>query len=75
MNEDGSEIVFENDARLYVLDTASGETRAVVVSAPADDRGNMLSYVSPLKYVRSFDISSTGKRIVFEARGEIFTVR
>lgn len=73
LNEDGSKIVFENDAKLFVLDTTSGKTREVVVYAPADDRTNMLSHINPLKYIRSFDISATGKRIVFEARGEIYT--
>ena len=73
MNEDGGMIVFERDARLYVLDTASGETREVVVYAPADDRRNMISYIKPLRYVRWFDISATGKRIVFDARGDVYT--
>jgi tricorn protease len=73
MNEDGSKIVFENDAKLFVLDTASGTAKEVVVYAPADDHDNMISYIDPMQYIRSFDISATGKRIVFEARGEIYT--
>ncbi len=73
MNSDGTRIVFERNARLYVLNTETGETREVPVYAPVDSRRNMISYINPLKYVRSFDISPTGKRIAFEARGEIFT--
>ncbi|HSG28582.1 MAG TPA: hypothetical protein VLA34_08895, partial [Candidatus Krumholzibacterium sp.] len=73
MSSDGARIVFEREARLYVFDTGSEETREVVVYAPTDDRINMISYISPLEHVRSFDISPSGKRIIFEARGEIFS--
>ncbi len=73
MSGDGSKIVFERDARLYVLDTATEETREVVVYAPIDYNRNMISYVDPLDHLSSFSVSSTGKRLVFEARGEIFT--
>lgn len=73
LNEDGTKIVFERDARLYVLDILTGDAREVVVYASSDDRINMTSYIDPMRYVRSFGISPTGKRIVFEARGEIFT--
>ncbi len=73
MSYDGSKIVFERDARLYVLDTATGETREVVVYAPIDHKRNMVSYIDPLGDLRSFNISPTGKRLVFEARGEIYT--
>lgn len=73
MSADGSRIVFEREARLYVLDTETEEAREVVVYAPSDDRGDMTSYINPLKYLSGFDISPTGKRIVFEARGEIYT--
>jgi tricorn protease len=73
MSSDGSRIVFERDARLYVLDTGSGEAKEVVVYTPSDNLQNMTSYIDPLEYIRSFDVSPSAKRIVFEARGEIFT--
>ena len=73
MSADGSRIVFEREARLYVLDTETEEAREVVIYAPTDDRVNMTSYINPLKYLTGFDISPTGKRIVFSARGEIYT--
>jgi tricorn protease len=73
MDAEGTKIVFEFDARLYVLDTATEQAREVVVYAPTDDLVNMTSYIDPMKWVRSFDISPTGKRIAFEARGEIYT--
>ena len=73
MSADGTRIVFEQDAKLHVLDTASGQAREVVVQILSDDRINMVTHVDPLELLRSFDISPNAKRIVFEARGEIFT--
>lgn len=74
MSADGSRIVFEQDARLFVLDTAKGETREVVVYAPLDSQDNMISYVNPLDRLTAFDISPSAKRIVFGARGDIYTM-
>lgn len=74
MSADGSKIVFERDARLYVLDTAKGEYRETVVYAPLDTRTDMISYVSPASFLNSFDISPSAKRIVFEARGDLYTM-
>jgi tricorn protease len=74
MSADGSRIVFEQDARLFVLDTAKGETREVVVYALLDSRDNMISYVNPLDRLTGFGISPSAKRIVFGARGDIYTM-
>jgi tricorn protease len=74
MSSDGTKIVFERDARLYVLDTATRESREVVVYAPIDSRDNMISYINPGKYINSFDVSPTAKRIIFEARGDLYTM-
>ncbi|MBN1885238.1 MAG: PD40 domain-containing protein [Candidatus Krumholzibacteriota bacterium] len=73
MSADGSRIVFERDHRLWTLDTASGAAREVVVYAESDFRENIVSWVNPLEHLSSFEISPTGKRIAFEARGEIYT--
>jgi tricorn protease len=74
MSADGARIVFERDARLYVLDTAKGEYREVVVHAPLDARSDMVSYVSPVPFLASFDVSPSAKRVVFEARGDLYTM-
>ncbi len=74
MSADGAKIVFERDARLYVLDTATEESREVVVRAPLDARNDMVSYVSPIEHLSGFDVSPSAKRIVYEARGEIYTM-
>jgi len=73
MSSDGKRIVFERAARLYILDTEGERTREVVVQAPVSDQINMVSYVSPMEYIRSFRYIAQGQAVVFEARGEIFT--
>jgi len=67
-------IVFENGGRIYLLDLATETVQPVPIQVPAD-----LPRVRPkLKklagYIRNYDISPTGKRAVFEARGEVLTV-
>jgi tricorn protease len=74
MSADGKKIVFEREARLYVLDVDTGEAREVKVFAPLDARENMVSYISPTDMLRGFDLSPSAKRIVFDARGEIYTM-
>jgi tricorn protease len=74
MSADGSKIVFEREARLYVLDTATGAHREVVVYAPLDPRVDMIAYVSPIQHLNSFDVSPSAKRVVFEARGDLYTM-
>jgi tricorn protease len=74
MSSDGSKIVFERDARLYVLDTATGANHEVVVRAPIDARSDLVSYICPTDKLTGFDVSPSAKRIVFEARGDIYTI-
>lgn len=73
MSSDGTRIVFERDARLYVHDTETDVTKEVIVYAPAGNQINMISYINPLDYISSFHVSPEAKRIVFEARGDIYT--
>ncbi|MFO7916422.1 MAG: S41 family peptidase [Candidatus Krumholzibacteriales bacterium] len=73
MSGDGKKIVFEKDHRLFILHTETEDVSEVVVYAPTDNRINMISYIDPTDYIRSFDISSTGKRLVYQARGDIYT--
>ncbi len=69
-----SEIVFENAGRLHLLDLASGETREVTIDV-VTDRATLRPRVENVgEMIASSDISPSGKRAVFEARGEIFTV-
>jgi len=73
MSAGGKRIVFERDHRLFILHTETEDVKEVVVYGPTDDRVNMTSYIDPTNRIRSFDVSSTGKRLVYQARGDIYT--
>jgi tricorn protease len=69
-----NDIVFENGDRLYILDLASGRHQPVDVQVVTD-----LASIKPRPArvgtaLQNPGVSPTGKRAVFEARGEIITV-
>lgn len=68
------EIVFEAGGSLYLMDLASGESREVSVEVITDEATLRPRTVSVGDAIESGDISPTGKRAVFEARGELLTV-
>ncbi len=68
------EIVLENGGRLLLLDLAKGASREVKVTIPGDRPKLSAHRVEVGKFIFSADISSTGKRAVVEARGDIWTL-
>ena len=71
---DGSAIVFEREGKLHVMTTPDSQAQSIRVDIP-DERLNLRPrYVDASKLIFSADISPTGKRAVFGARGEIITV-
>jgi tricorn protease len=69
-----SDIVFENGGRLYLLDLATEQTREVKVQVTTDLASLRPRVVRVGSAIQSFGISPTGKRAVFAARGDVFTV-
>jgi tricorn protease len=68
------EIVFENGGGLFLLDLATEQTREVHVTV-VTDRATLRPRVENVSnFIRSAAISPTGKRALFEARGDIFSV-
>ena len=68
------EIVFENGGRLYLLNLADEKYSEVSIQV-LTDRATLKPRLEDVsKAVREPDVSPAGKRAVFEARGEIFTV-
>ncbi len=67
-------IVYQNGGYIYKLNLETGETQKLRVNIHFDNP-NTLPYFKNVKgNIVSFDVSPTGKRGVFEARGDIFTV-
>ncbi|MEP6668287.1 MAG: PDZ domain-containing protein [Chthoniobacter sp.] len=69
-----SDLVFENDGRLYLLDLATEQAHEVNLKVATDRATLRPRSQNVASYVRSATVSPTGKRALFEARGEIFSV-
>lgn len=70
----GGEIVFQCGPDLILLDLSSRQTRKVAVTVPGDRPRIAPQRVDVTKNLAGGDISSTGQRVVLEARGDIWTV-
>lgn len=71
---ENGQLVYENGGQLWRLDLKSGQTAAVPVTI-ATDAPARLPRTQPVKdFINSSDISPSGKRALFEARGDLFTV-
>jgi tricorn protease len=68
------EIVLQNGSDLYLLDLGTEQTRIIPVTIPGDrpKLRKQMTMTGDLLY--SGDISSTGKRVVVEARGDVWTL-
>lgn len=67
-------MVYENGGYLYKLNMASGASEKLTVNIHFDNP-NLLPYWKNVKDdIHSFSVSPTGKRALFDARGDIFSV-
>jgi tricorn protease len=68
------QLVFENDGYLHKLNLETGESEKLIVNIHFDNP-NRVSYFKNVKdNIHSYTISPTGKRALFDARGDIFSV-
>ena len=67
-------IVFENGGALWQFIPASGQTRAIPITVRGDLPQTLPRFVDASKNIESFDLSPDGKRALFGARGEVFSV-
>jgi tricorn protease len=67
-------IVFENGGYLYTFDFQSKQPKKLAIYLPGERNQTMKRWTSVSKNVTDFDISPEGKRAVFAARGDVFTV-
>ena len=67
-------IVFENGGYLYTFDLQSKQPKKLSISLPGDRDQSLKHWTSVSKNITDFDISPEGKRAVFSARGDVFTV-
>jgi tricorn protease len=67
-------LILERDGYLHTLDLSDGQTRRLEITVRGDFPWAGPSWENVGDRVRWAEISPTGKRAVFEARGEVFTV-
>ncbi len=66
-------IVYELDGELQVLDVATGVSAAIAVNVPDDGINRRPSWISAADHIESAGLSPKGERVLFSARGDIFS--
>src|SRR5271168_1954193 len=67
-------IVYEQFGSIHLFDPAAGKQQAVSIHVTGDFPAVRAHFVNAAEYIENADVSPTGARAVFEARGEILTV-
>ncbi len=67
-------IVFENGGYVYRYDLTTGQDERVPIHVSGDLPQTLPYFKNVTEDIQSADLSPSGKRAVFEARGDIFTV-
>ena len=67
-------IVYQAGGYLYRLDPGTGAVKRIPVTVGDEGRWVRSGWEDVSSKVQSFNLSTTGQRAVFEARGDIFTV-
>ncbi len=74
LQTDGRTLVFEQAGYINTLDPAGGQSKRVDITVRADFPWMMPHWEDVANRITNAEISPTGKRALFEARGDIFTV-
>ncbi|WP_244390506.1 S41 family peptidase [Pseudoalteromonas sp. KAN5] len=67
-------VVYENGGYLYRFDDASGQTQKLTINVQGNREYTMPYSKNVAGFIDSMDISHDGKRVLFSARGELFSV-
>lgn len=67
-------LVYENGGYLHVLDLASAQSQKITVAIHFDNPNLQPTFRNVRDFVGSYSLSPNGKRALFEARGDIFSV-
>ena len=74
LDGNGKELVYEWKGYLHLLDPASGKSKQLEINVSGDFPWAETKSENVTNKIETVGISPTGKRIVVEARGEIFTI-
>jgi tricorn protease len=70
----GGAVVFEQAGRIHQLDPKTGRTQALDIIARGDFPWMMPRWEDVTNRMTNISLSPTGRRVIVEARGEIFTI-
>ena len=70
----GGSLIFERDGLLHMLNVVTSEISDIKINIIGDFPWTETKWVDISKSIESVSLSATGKRLVMESRGEIFTV-
>ncbi|HLP74955.1 MAG TPA: PDZ domain-containing protein [Bacteroidales bacterium] len=70
----GDQLVFENGGFIYKLNLDNGQQERLRININFDNPNLLPYYKNVTTSIHSFTISPTGKRALFDARGDIFSV-
>jgi tricorn protease len=68
-----SQIVYELDGELNIMDSSTGQSRHIAIEVPNDGVAMRPAQVSAAEQIENASLSPKGERALFVARGDIFT--
>lgn len=71
---ENGQIVYENGGQLFKLNLETGEEERVVVNLHFDNPNTLPYYKNVKDFIQGIAVSPSGKRALFDARGDIFSV-
>jgi tricorn protease len=74
LNGHGNVLAYERDGYLHTIDLSTNESHQLNITVTADFPWAETKWTDVTKNATRVSLSPTGKRIILEARGEIFTV-
>jgi tricorn protease len=72
-SDNKSRIVYELGGELHLLDLASGQDKKIPIQVPNDGLAMRSSHYSAAKCIEDFSLSPKGERVLFVARGDVFS--
>lgn len=69
----GGKIVYQLGMDIWTLDIASGKPAKALITLPTDRLQARAKFVDPKQYISDYELTPDAKRVLFCARGELFT--
>lgn len=71
---ENGQLVYENGGQLFKLNLETGKEERVIVNINFDNPNTLPYFKNVKEFVEDWSVSPTGKRALFDARGDIFSV-